>query len=119
MKFRFENLNVYKDALEFVKLINIATKAWPKEEQFGLVSQIRRASNSVLLNIAEGSSRTQKDFQHFLSLSRGSCYECVAVLQIAKELGYLKNSDYKNLYEKVFIIAKMLSSLRTSLGNSK
>lgn len=82
--FKFEDLKVYQKGLGFVDDIYLITKPWPKSELFGLVSQLRRAAISIVLNIAEGSSRTNKDFSHFLSLSRGSCFECVAILTIAK-----------------------------------
>lgn len=114
-KFRFENLIVYREALIFVKLIYDISEKWPMTEQFGLTQQFRRAATSIVLNIAEGSSRTSKDFKHFLSLSRGSCFECVAILQIAKERGYISEENYDLLYDHVYKLSKMLSSLRTKL----
>ena len=73
-QFRFEQFTIYQDGLEFLKLIYVITKKFPKEELFGITSQMRRATVSILLNIAEGSSRTRKDFAHFLTLSKGSCF---------------------------------------------
>lgn len=113
--FRFEELNVYKRSIEFNNSIYELTKSFPKEELFGLSNQLRRASVSITLNIAEGSSRSKKDFRHFLGLSRGSCYECVAILEIAKNQDYISNKVYKEFYEKILSLSKMLSSLRTSL----
>ncbi len=114
--FRFEQLIVYKSAVEFTKDLYSETLGWPKTEQFGLVNQCRRASVSIALNIAEGSSRTRKDFQHFISLSRGSCFEVAACLQIALSLEFLSESDYQKLYVRTIKIAKMLSSLKSSIS---
>ena len=87
--FNFENLKVYQMSIDFVNYIYEITKKFPKDELFGLTNQLRRASVSIPLNIAEGSSRTGKDFKHFLSLSRGSCFECVAITTIAKKQSFL------------------------------
>src|SRR5882672_550864 len=98
-KFRFEDLNVYQEALKFVDKVYLATGAWPKEEIFGLTNQFRRASVSIVLNIAEGSSRTRKDFRHFLDLSKGSCFECAAILSIAKSRNFINQSQFNILYD--------------------
>lgn len=113
--FNFEKLTVYQEALVFIDLIYKLSSQWPKEELFGLTSQLRRAAVSILLNIAEGSSRTKKDFRHFLDLSRGSSYECVAILKIAKNRGYISEPDYLKNYSFCLKLAKMLSALKRSL----
>lgn len=114
-KFKFENLNVYQETLVVIDLIYTITKKWPREELFGLTNQLRRAVVSVLLNIAEGTSRTKKDFRRFLDLSRGSCYESVACLQIALAQGYLEKNEFDKLYLELQIISKMISALKKSL----
>lgn len=116
MEFKFEKLIVYQETLLFVDLIYAVTKQWPKEELFGLIVQLRRAACSIALNIAEGSSRTQKDFKHFLSISRGSCFECVAILKIAYNRKYLSDQEYQNLYRECVKLSKMLSKLKSSIG---
>lgn len=113
--FNFEKLNVYKEALDFVDFAYIVTKTWPKEEKFVLIDQLLRAAISAVLNIAEGSSRTGKDFKHFLSNSRGSVYECVAVLTIAKKRMYISQKDFDIGYSNCIKIAKMLSALKKSI----
>jgi four helix bundle protein len=116
-EFKFENLRVYQDSLSLVSLVYKFTKQWPKSELFGLSSQLQRAAASILLNIAEGSSRTGEDFSHFLSLARGSCFEVVAILTIAKAQGYISPEEFNSAYEACYQLAKMLSKLRSSLTN--
>jgi len=113
--FTFQKLRVYQDSLLFVDLLYTLTKNWPKDEIFGLTNQIRRAAVSITLNIAEGSSRTKKDFRHFLDLSRGSCYECVAILTIAKQRKYITVDEYNSAYENANNIARTINALKTSL----
>jgi len=113
--FKFENLNVYQKALIFVNDMYNLSKTWPRSEVFGLTNQLRRAAISIVLNIAEGSSRTNKDFGHFLSLSRGSCFECVAILTIARNQGLVNVNDFTKFYTQCLEIARMLSSLRSKV----
>jgi len=113
--FKFEDLRVYQEALSFNDEIYFITKQFPKNELFGLTNQLRRASVSITLNIAEGTSRTKKDFRHFIDLSRGSCYECIAILTIAKRRKYIEETKFLELYNKCNIITKMLNALITSL----
>ena len=113
--FRFEELRVYQESLLFIDNIYMISQRFPKEEIFGLTNQFRRAAVSISLNIAEGSSRTQKDFRHFLDLSRGSCYECVAIITIAKNRKYISGEEFVELYESCNKLARMISALKTSL----
>jgi len=113
--FPFEKLRVYHAALQFVDDVYIVTKNMPREELFGLTDQMKRASASVALNIAEGSSRTKKDFHHFLDLARGSCYECIAIFQIAWNRKFIKESQYDSLYDQCANVVKMINGLRKSL----
>jgi four helix bundle protein len=115
-KFRFEDLNVYRDALLLVDSVYNLTSLFPKDEMFGLTNQLRRASVSIVLNIAEGSSRTKKDFSHFLSLSRGSCFECVAILTISFNRNLISKKQLDFHYEWCNKLAKMISKLKSSLA---
>ncbi|HBV33451.1 TPA: four helix bundle protein [Patescibacteria group bacterium] len=87
----FEKLLVYRKALDLVDKIYSLTSKLPKEEDFVLTSQLRRAAISIVLNIAEGSGRTKKEFGHFINIARTSCYECEAALQIALRRNYITN----------------------------
>lgn len=115
-KFNFENLKVYQEAILFIDKIYEVTTGWPKEELFGLTNQLRRAAVSIALNIAEGTSRTKKDFRHFLDLSRGSIFECVAVLSIALNRKYINQDQFTYFYASCNKIARMTSKLKTSLN---
>lgn len=113
--FTFENLQVYHDALDYVDLIYLITKRWPVDERFGLIDQIRRAATSIALTIAEGCSRTKKDFSHFLDLSRGSLFECVAIITIAFRQKYVTEEEYKLIYGKLETLSKKISALKKSI----
>lgn len=113
--FKFEELHVYQEALSLASEIYSVTNSWPKQETYSLIDQLRRAVVSVALNIAEGSSRKINDFRHFLDLSRGSCYECVAILTIAKSQGYINPQNFSIYYTKLESLSKMISALKKSL----
>ena len=88
-----ENLNVWKKSVDFVVDVYKTTEHFPREEKFGLTSQIRRASVSVSANIAEGAARKSlKEFSHFLSNAQGSASEVETELLISYPLGYLSKS---------------------------
>src|SRR6056297_3458131 len=99
MTFQFEKLEVYKDALDTVDKIYKITKNFPKDEMFGITSQLRRAGVSIPSNIAEGSSRGSNEFSHFIDIGLGSCYECVPLLEVSKRQEYILNKDQLCLYE--------------------
>jgi len=116
MIFNFENLKVYQQALEFSNQIFLTSNNWPTKFQFSLADQIRRASLSIPLNIAEGSSRTKLEFKRFLSISRGSCFECIPLIEISFKQKLITLKEKETWYNQLLSLAKMLSSLRTSLS---
>ena len=115
MKFNFEKLDVYQDAVEFANQIYNITKPFPKSEMFGITNQIRRASISIPTNIAEGSSRGKKEFIHFLNIALGSAYECVPLLEISKRQGYVKDDMFNELIDELHKISAKISALKNSL----
>ena len=89
----YHRLRVWQSAKKLALLIYRVTGAFPKSELYGLVSQLRRASTSVVSNIAEGSARgSDRDFLRFLFMARGSLNEIDTQLHIADELGYLDDA---------------------------
>ena len=85
----FREWDIYKDGMNFVKEIYILTNGLPKQEIYGKSSQIRRASVSIVNNIAEGSAKSSsKDFNRFLEMSLGSAIEAETLLNIIKDLEY-------------------------------
>ena len=97
-----------------------STKGFPKEEIFGLTSQLRRAAISVPSNIAEGAAdRTIEQFCNFLSNSIGSLNEIDTQLYLGLRLGYLAESDYQHLYELLDDCLALTYGLRRSLRAKK
>jgi four helix bundle protein len=111
-----EKLDVWNKAMDFVVAVYKATEAFPKEEKFGLTSQVRRAAVSVLANIAEGAARNSfKEFAHFLSNAQGSASEVETELLIAHRLGYLSENDYLELRASLDNIGRMITGLSQHL----
>lgn len=92
--FRFIRWPVYQDSKEFARLCFAIGKKLPAEHRFGLASQIIRSSASVSLNIAEGAGKqTDKDFNRYLNIARGSLFESIATLDVLKEIALVSRDD--------------------------
>lgn len=114
-----ENLEVWKKSIELVLCVYKATETFPKEEKFGLTSQLRRAAVSIPANIAEGAARTSaKEFCHFLSNAQGSASELETELLIANRLGYVAASKYDPLRVAIDEIGRMITGLSQKLRSS-
>ena len=106
------DLNVWNDSITLVKEIYSITTKFPKDEIYGLTSQIKRAVVSIPSNIAEGASRqTTKEFIQFLYIALGSVSEVETQLIIAKELSFIDDNDLNILLTKIESIKKMLNGL--------
>lgn len=99
-----KKLDLWREAIKLVTYIYETTKIFPKEEEFGLKSQLRRAAVSVPSNIAEGSARkTNVDKIHFVNISNGSLSEIDTQLEIALRLKYIDTAGYELLENKIII----------------
>lgn len=108
----FRNLTVWSRSHTFVIKVYQITRKFPKEEIYGLTSQIRRAAMSIPTNIAEGCGRkSDADFCRFLQISVGSASEVDYELQLAYELGYLTETEYDELAKEVIEIRRMIAKL--------
>ncbi|HJQ22992.1 MAG TPA: four helix bundle protein [Blastocatellia bacterium] len=111
-----EKLDVWKRAIDFVVNVYKATDSFPKEERFGLTSQIRRAAISIPANIAEGAARqTEKEFINFLAISQGSASELETELLIANRLGFFEPSVYSKMRTDLDDISRMIVGLSRHL----
>jgi four helix bundle protein len=112
----FRNLKVWQRSMSLVEEIYRVTRDFPHSEQFGLTSQIRRASVSIPSNIGEGKRRKRKKiFLHHLDIALGSQGEVEVQLEIATRVGFLPQSDYERLQALVEEVGRMLNGLISSM----
>jgi four helix bundle protein len=110
----YRDLRAWQQAMGLVTEIYRVTRTFPKEEQYGLVSQIRRAAVSIPSNLAEGHGRNSRnEFRQFIGQARGSLSEVETQLEIAKNLGYVKAEAAGALMEQAEAVGKMLTGLRS------
>ena len=115
----FRNLNAYIKAKELVSTLYALIKKFPKEEQYALSDQLRRAVISVPSNIAEGSGRnTTKDQSHFYSMAYASLMEVLAQLDIACDLGYITKEEFEYFEKLIDVEAKLLTGLVNKRNSS-
>lgn len=113
----YEKLKIWQDSIIFVKNIYKFTEKFPKEEMFGIVSQIRRASISVPSNIAEGWARRHtKEYMNLLSISLGSLSEVHTLLVISKVIGYISDKDISEIFDEINKLKKMIYASINSLS---
>jgi len=119
MSFKFEELKVWQKSLELTLMIHDLTLRFPKDELYILTSQIKRAADSVSLNIAEGSTgQTDAEFNKFLGYALRSAIEVVSCLHIGLKRNIISKADFENNYNLASEIIKMIQALRKSLKQS-
>ena len=112
----FKNIKAFQYSDDLVVMIYEATKDFPREELYGLTSQLRRAAVSVATNIAEGASRQHKrDYLNFLYTARGSLAETEYLLHLAERLGYLTHEKFEEIDNLRRVTAKTLFGLIESV----
>ena len=113
----FKKLIVWERSHKLASVIYRLTKQVPKEELYGITSQMRRAAISIPTNIAEGSGKnTEKDFSRYLSIASGSASEVEYLLILAKELEFIDKKDFELLITEINEIKKMLNTFQIKIN---
>jgi four helix bundle protein len=116
MSQNYRDLVVWQKAMDLVEMVYTATKQFPKEETYGLTSQIRRAAVSIPSNIAEGQGRKSSgDFARFLAIAYGSLREVETQILIAERLDYMDKQESQNLIALSSEVGRLLNGLSNSL----
>ena len=116
--YSFEQLVVWQKAHAFTLMVYRLTRQFPANEMYGLVSQFRRAAVSVEANIAEGYKKLSKsDKLRFLNISEGSLAECRNYIILSRDLGYVDDSLYRNLFYSLEEISRLLTSYSKGIIN--
>jgi len=115
----FKDLVAWQKSMALVTEVYRTSQGFPKEEIFGLTSQIRRSAVSVPSNIAEGNARTsKKEFQYFLSNARGSLAELETQILIAHQLAYINETAKNQMLDRLWEVGRILNGLLSSLKKS-
>jgi len=118
MAFKFEDLRVWQRALELTGDIDELIRTFPESEKFALASQMKRAGDSIALNIAEGSTgQTNKEFARFLRMSIRSGIEVVGCLHLGKRRNIIDDRSFIKMYGELEELIKMIQALRKSIDN--
>lgn len=115
-KHNFKKLKIWQMAMEIAKIVLDVTDSFPPHEKFGLKSQMDRSGISMPSNIAEGSSRTNKSFRHFIDISLGSSFELQTQLLLANHRKYVSDEVTQNLEIKIEEFQKMTMSFQNTLS---
>jgi four helix bundle protein len=116
MAFRFETLEVWQMAKGYATGVYAITAKFPRHEDYGLKSQLNRAVNSIVLNIAEGTAKnSNKAFDYHLEIALGSTFEVVAGVFLAKDRAYITEAEHSTLYEDGQRLAKSINAFRNTL----
>lgn len=111
----YRDLQVWQRGVDIALLVYRLTESFPRAEIYGLTSQMRRAAVSIASNIAEGHSRSNKQFGHYLETALGSLAELETQLEIARRIGYLAETDQQPLTQELDILGRQLNTFRRRL----
>jgi len=112
----FKELNIWKRSVDLAVKVYQLSNDFPKEEKFGLTSQITRSAVSVLSNIAEGAGRnTDKDFNNFLGIALGSSFELDTQLIIANRIGIIDDEKFKSISSEILEVQKMINGFKRKI----
>ena len=115
----FKSLKVWEKSHSFTLKVYKLSLIFPKDELYGLTSQVRRSASSIPTNIAEGCGRgSDADFARFLQMAFGSASETEYILLLVKDLNYISENDYDNLFQDITEIKKMLATFIIKLKNN-
>jgi four helix bundle protein len=112
---QYRDLIAWQKAMDLVEQVYKITKEFPKDEMYGLVSQMRRAAVSVPSNIAEGQCRSSKEFVHFLMIAHGSLSEVETQMAIASRLGYVQPAQVEHFAESASEVGRLIHGLSRSI----
>jgi len=120
MAFKFEKLEIWQQSLDYAELAYEIADQLPVAERYNLSDQLRRASTSISLNIAEGSTgQTDKEQSRFLGIALRSLIETVACIHLIKKRNYCKTEEARkrlnNLYKEANVLAARIQAMRNSL----
>ncbi|WP_296620887.1 four helix bundle protein [Marivirga sp.] len=116
MSFKFENLRIWHISMDFGEDLYNLSKTFPKDEVFNLTSQLRRASDSIALNISEGSIlQSAPEYKKFLSYSIRSLAEVVTCLHKAKRRKYIDENQFQTKYKQAYNLMNMMVSFRSKI----
>ena len=117
---RFEDLIAWQKARELTKQIYFRTNSGPFLKDFGLREQIRRASVSIMSNLAEVFERGGRpEFHHFTVIAKGSCAEVRSQLYVARDVGYINSDQFNQLYSLAIEVSRILGGLRSALQKQR
>jgi four helix bundle protein len=118
MAFKFEKLEVWQLAIEIADEVDKLTKTFPKEEMYVLSSQMKRAADSISLNIAEGSTgQSDAEQNRFLGYAQRSALEVVNCLYLAQRRGYINDEQFKKMYNLLEKEVAKIQALKKSINN--
>ena len=116
-KFKFEKLIIWQKAMDLGEEIDVLTEAFPEKEKYNLSSQIRRAADSIALNISEGSiGQSNPEQKKFIGYAIRSLAEVVTCLYKANRRNYLNITQFENLYEKSYELMNMMIAFRNKIN---